>query len=319
MLHAAQENSLSELKKLGVGVQRPEGVVVGRDGRVWAADQASACAELRPDGTVRRAGKAGGLPNGICMDAQGRIIIANVGGLEGGAGPLQRLDVETGEVETLCDELDGRKLVISNFPVVDSAGNIWCSHSSWSVDLSELLLGDLADGSVFRVSPQGRVETLAEGLALANGMALDADESHLYVNQTTACNVLRYRINADGSLGEPSQYGPVLGEKLSDLAVISNPGPPEEMVKLGGPDGNNFDQEGNLWVTVVFANKVVAITPNGTLETIIEDPEGTIMKHPTNVSFGGDDMRDVYIGSITADYVVQARSPVPGLPLIHQR
>jgi hypothetical protein len=30
-------------------------------------------------------------------------------------------------------------------------------------------------------------------------------------------------------------------------------------------------------------------------------------------------MRDLYIGSIASDYVVHARSPIPGMPLVHQR
>ncbi|HJN92831.1 MAG TPA: hypothetical protein QGF05_08945, partial [Dehalococcoidia bacterium] len=54
-----------ELQRVGVGVQRPEDVVVSRDGRVWLSDQASACAEVLPDGSLRRVGEAGGAPNGI--------------------------------------------------------------------------------------------------------------------------------------------------------------------------------------------------------------------------------------------------------------
>ena len=45
---------LASLRKVGVGLKRPEDVVVGRDGRVWASDQASACAEILPDGSLRR-------------------------------------------------------------------------------------------------------------------------------------------------------------------------------------------------------------------------------------------------------------------------
>ena len=68
-----------------------------------------------------------------------------------------------------------------------------------------------------------------------------------------------------------------------------------------------------------MSNKVIAITPGGESVTMIEDLEGTIMQAPTNVSWGGPDMQDLYIGSIRSDYVVHARSPIPGEPLIHQR
>ena len=43
------------------------------------------------------------------------------------------------------------------------------------------------------------------------------------------------------------------------------------------------------------------------------------MRNPTNVSWGGADLCDLYIGSIATDYVVKVRSPVPGMPLVHQR
>src|SRR4029453_11969023 len=96
---------LSACRKIGIGLQRPEDVVVGRDGRVWASDQQSACAQILPDGSLKRVGKAGGAPNGINMDSQGRIIIANFE-----AGPVQRLDVESGTVEAICSEVAGGKL-----------------------------------------------------------------------------------------------------------------------------------------------------------------------------------------------------------------
>ena len=93
----------------------------------------------------------------------------------------------------------------------------------------------------------------------------------------------------------------------------------EQRGQLGLTDGCGFDQEGNLWVTLPMSNKVVAITPSFEVVTMIEDLDGEIMQAPTNVSWGGDDMCDLYIGSIRSDYVVHARSPIPGERLIHQR
>ena len=315
---------VSELTKVGIGVQRPEDVVVSQDGRVWLSDQASACAEARPDGSLRRVGEAGGAPNGINMDAEGRIIIANVGGLDrhgsqkaavGGGGPLQRLDTETGALEVLCTAVGGTPLVSSNYPIIDRAGNIYCSHST-SATVTDAFDGR-ADGFLFRSNVDGTVDLLAEGLQFANGLALDAAESHLYVCQTTGCNVICYAIRADGSLGDPEQYGPRLGLTIADVRD-QRPFSPETRGTLGLPDGCGFDQDGNLWVTLPMSNKVVAITPAGGVETMIEDLEGDVMRSPTNVSWGGEGLEDLYIGSIVTDYVVKARSPVPGLPLIHQ-
>jgi len=44
-----------------------------------------------------------------------------------------------------------------------------------------------------------------------------------------------------------------------------------------------------------------------------------MVNHPTNVTWGGPDLKDLYIGSIRAGYVLKARSSVAGLALIHQR
>ena len=301
---------LASLRKVGLGLQRPEDVVVSRDGSVWASDQASACAEIRPDGSLRRVGTAGGAPNGINMDTRGGIVIANFGLGTEPAGPLQRLDTETGRVEILCDEIDGRTLVSSNYPIVDSHGDIWCSHSTW--DRAQADKG-LADGFVYRVRPDGRVERMADGFQFANGLALDAGESHLYVCQSIGRNVLRLPIRRDGTLGPAEPYGPVLGEPAFPRAT------PAQRAMFGATDGCGFDQEGNLWVTLVLANKIVAITPSREVVTILHDPTGELMSGPTNVSWGGADLRDLYIGTIRKDYVLHARSPVPGLPLVHQR
>jgi gluconolactonase len=84
-------------------------------------------------------------------------------------------------------------------------------------------------------------------------------------------------------------------------------------------DGCGFDQAGNLWVTLVMANKLIAITPAGDVVTLLSDPDGRMMRNPTNVTWGGEDLCDLYIGNIATDYVVKVRSPIPGMPLVHQR
>jgi gluconolactonase len=303
---------LSALRKIGVGLQRPEDVVIGSDGRVWASDQASACAEIHPDGTLHRVGKVDGAPNGINMDAEGRIIIANFE-----AGPVQRLDVAGETVETICSEVEGRRLTSANYPILDRSGDIWCANSTFASPWQAALDGR-ADGMLFRVRPNGRAEKVAEGIRFANGLALDADESHIYVCETTGCDVLRYRIRSDGTLGKAERYGPVLGEPWSPNLDPTNLDP-NATSRMGLTDGCGFDAEGNLWVTLVVANRIVAITPKGDVVPVVDDPQGEIMRQPTNVSWGGSDMCDLYIGSITSDYVVYARSPVPGMRLFHQR
>ena len=313
---ALQPISLSDCEPVGAGVTRPEDVVVGRDGSVWLSDQQSACARLNEDGSLSRVGDAGGAPNGINMDLDGNIVIANFGGPETGHGPLQRLDPQSGEIETLCTELDGRTLFGCNYPTVDSRGRIWCSHSTFGP--LDAAFNGLDDGLIFRLDPDGNAVAVATDIRFANGIALDADENHLYVCETTGCDVIRYPILNDGTLGSMQHYGPKLGydnNEVQDQRPLSL----EMRSQLGLTDGCGFDEDGNLWVTLVLANKVVAITPELEVIDILSDPEGKLMRNPTNVTWGGDDMRDLYIGSVSTDYVIKTRSPVPGLRLVHQR
>ncbi|MEQ8660837.1 MAG: SMP-30/gluconolactonase/LRE family protein [Gammaproteobacteria bacterium] len=306
---------LAHCKRVGRGVQRPEDVVVSCDGRVWLSDQASACAEVLADGSLRRVGAAGGAPNGINMDRAGRIVIANYG--HGyGRGPLQRLDPATGVIEVLAEQLDGRPLVTCNYPVIDSQDRIWCTHSTWGGE--EFGADSPRDGLVFRVDPDGSVHTMASGLDFANGCALDAAEQYLYVCETVGCDVQRFPLRADGTLGAPERYGPKLGYAAHEVQHL-RPLSLATRSQLGLTDGCGFDAAGNLWVTLVMANKVVAITPAGDVVTMLSDPAGAVMQAPTNVSWGGPDLTDLYIGSVRSDYVVKVKSPIPGMPLVHQR
>ncbi|HEY2358926.1 MAG TPA: SMP-30/gluconolactonase/LRE family protein [Phenylobacterium sp.] len=302
----------SAFSKIAVGIDRPEDVVVGKDGRLFASDHQCAVAEIFPDGGFKRLGPKGGAPNGINMDREGRVLIANFGIYDREEGPLQRFDPATGKHETLLAEVGGKRLTSSNYPVMDEAGNIWCANSTHAETWPQALDGR-TDGFIFVLRPDGSSSVVAEGLKFPNGLALSADEGSLYCAQTSGADVMRFPILPGGRLGAGERYGPVLGE----LNMPGGPTHPAET--LGYTDGVGMDAEGNVWVCLPAANKVVAITPALEVVTVIHDPSGETVNHPTNVTWGGADLKDLYIGSIRAGYVLKARSPVAGEPLIHQR
>jgi gluconolactonase len=295
-------------QKIAVGIDRPEDVVVGPDGRIFASDHQCAVAEIFPDGSFKRLGPKGGAPNGLNMDRQGRVLIANFGIYDREDGPLQRFDPATGAHEILLAEVGGKRLTSANYPVMDGAGNIWCANSTHAETWPQALDGR-TDGFIFVLRPDGSSGIVAEGLKFPNGMALSKDEKTLFCAQTSGADVLAFPILP----GDGRRYGPVLGL----LQEAGQPAPDHN--DLGYTDGVGMDVDGNVWVCLPAANKVVAILPSLEVVTVIHDPSGETVNHPTNVTWGGPDLKDLYIGSIRADYVLKARSPVAGEALIHQR
>ena len=177
------------------------------------------------------------------------------------------------------------------------------------------------DGLVIRVDQKGKADVVARNILFARGVCFDAEEKHLYVVQGLAGTVLRYPRRRDGTLEQPKPYGPQVGilpqtlptpETLAQMSA-------RERGRIGIGDGCAFDAEGNLWVALVYANRIVAITPNHSVSVVINDPEGRLVNMPTNLIFGGPDLRDLYIAMAGTDYILKGRSPVPGLPLAHQR
>ncbi|MFA7263502.1 MAG: SMP-30/gluconolactonase/LRE family protein [Caulobacter sp.] len=306
-----------DFHKIAVGIDRPEDVVVGKDGRVFASDHQCAVAEIHPDGSFTRMGPRGGAPNGINMDLRGRVLIANFGIYDREEGPLQRFDPATGKHETLVAEVDGKRLTSANYPVLDRAGNIWCANSTHAETWPQALDGR-ADGFIFVLRPDGSTSIEAQGLKFPNGMALSADDRWLYCAQTSGADVMRFPVLKGGKLAAGERYGPVLGRLMAPDDAEAAAAAEHHPEDLGYTDGVGMDAEGNLWVCLPAANKVVAITPSGVVETVVHDPAGEIVNHPTNVTWGGPDLKDLYIGSIRAGYVLKARSPVAGQPHVHQ-
>ena len=306
------------LHPVGRGVDRPEQVVVAGDGRVFASDKASAVAELIDENTVRRMGQAGGEPNGIALDRNGHFLIANFG-----LGVLQDLDPVTGAITTvLGGQLDGRPLQWLNFVLVDSVGALWCSVSTMADDLVDTIARGTADGFIVRVTPDRRsAQVVADAVSFPNCMALDRDETHLYVVRTVASDVVRFPIRG-ATLGPRQRFGPPLGGRRPDeFGPQHSQSLADQQLcrRWGFADGCAFDADGNLWVSFVFPNRIVAISPDGRATVVVEDPDGALLSGPTSIAWGGQDMCDVYIGSILTPYVLKGRSSVPGLPMVHQR
>jgi sugar lactone lactonase YvrE len=324
----------SDLQFIGRDLQRPECILAEKNGILWTADARGGVMKILPDGTQTlitqeadsRFGQAmdmeerftrGTLPNGLAFAANGDILISNFG--------IDALEIMTreGKTRTLYDTIDGKPIGKVNFVLRDSQNRIWLTISTRIKNWMQAIRPNVLDGYIALVDKKG-IRVVADGLQFTNEIRLDAKEEFLYIVETCGRHISRMRVAADGSLSRREIFGP------SDL------GP------AGTPDGIAFDSFGNLWGTIVFGERLFAITPEGDLRVLFDDgdPEaiaefdrnffaGTIEpKHlaackskvapwMASVTFGGPDLKTVYIGCLIGTTIPYFRSPVAGLPMIH--
>lgn len=313
----------------GTGLERPECILAERNGTLWVADGRGGVTRIDPDGGQalilqgapntasgfhdRLVAAEGSLPNGLCFDADGSILVANWG--------TERLERMTrdGRTEVLLDRIDGQPLGKANFVARDRAGRLWLTVTTRMRPWTDHVRTMSRDGYIAVIDGRG-ARIVADGLCGTNELRFDATGQWLYVAETTARHVTRFRVEGD-RLGERAIYGPA---------------------NLGGfCDGIALDAHGNLWTTLVMADRLVAITPEGDLRTILDlggdasalaaldaawaagtlTPDvmqgagGTLCRWMASLTFGGGDLRTVYLGSLQGRRIPFFRSPVAGLAL----
>ena len=286
--------SLEQVKTIGEGLLRPEGVMALDDGSLYAADGRGRCARIGRDGRTSFFGAVGGAPNGICIDCHGHCIIANIGN-----GEVQSLSPD-GNHAVLMTQVDGIRMPSPNFPFIDSRERLWVSISTKRPDLEDAFRSPAPDGCIVRLH-NGTSVIAAEGIFFANGIALDPAEQFLYVAETLQKRILRYPLRGDGSLGPQEIYGPPF------------------LGPLGFPDGIAFDEAENLWVTFPAWNAIGYIDKKGALHIVMEDKERRVLHRPSNICFGGEGRRTAFIGSLDGRNIPCFEVPFPGMRLVHQR
>ncbi len=309
---------LSDLTYTGHELVRPESVLAQPDGTLWTSDGRGGVTRINPNGSQQFVdGLGGNEPNGLAMTDDGSLIIANLG-----QSKVQKLHTN-GQVEDLLAEVNGIRMTTPNFVFLDSLNRLWISVMTQEQHWWPAAAAPRADGYIVLLDEKGP-HIVADGLYLTNEIRLDAQEEYLYVVETMKNHMLRFRVQADGSLTGKEIFGP---DNLGTGAAI---------------DGFTIDADGNIWVTLVLRNGLGIITPDGDYHTVIEDPredvlasfEGKIargtaepndmmmaagphLQFITSLAFGGPDLRTAYLGSLAMSTLPTFQAPVAGLPLRH--
>ncbi len=113
---------------------------------------------------------------------------------------------------------------------------------------------------------------VANDLNYANGIGISPDQKTLYVSQTVSNCILKFAIEADGTLSHRSNFA-----LLNVLTKNKNDSP------WLGPDSMKIDSKGNIYVAQWFGGKILKISPEGKLLHVFEIAAGD---GTTNVAFG---------------------------------
>lgn len=149
----------------------------------------------------------------------------------------------------------------------DAQGRIWIST------MDRKLQSGI--GSITQVNAQYGSNSFKTGAKLGNGVCFSPDGKWLYFSDTTKRAIFRFPL---------AQFGDQ--ESGRELFVQLDEAP-------GRPDGCSVDSDGCLWSARVGGGRIDRYAPDGTLMGYLETP----VSHPTHCTFGGPDMRTLFVTS----------------------
>jgi gluconolactonase len=295
---------VAHITEIASGLQFPEGPIAMPDGTVVLVEiRRGTLSRVSLDGTVTVIAEPGGGPNGAAIGPDGKCYVCNNGGFEwhdrggltfpGGQPPdysggrIERVDLESGEVEVLYTECDGHSLRGPNDLVFDREGGFWFT------DHGKYRPRERDRTGVFYATPDGtHIEEKIFPLEAPNGVGLSPDEDVLYVAETPTGRLWAFDIEAPGRVGA--------GRRM--LAQI--------------PDYHLFDSlavdgTGNVCVATIITGGISVHSPDGASVELIPLPD----RLTTNICFGGPDLRTAFVTLSSTGKLVSVPWPTPGLPL----
>ena len=307
---------MPELKEIATGLRFPEGPVAMSDGSVIVTEiDAGKITRVSPDGSKDLVAETGGGPNGAAVGPDGKLYVCNNGNafdyidMDGlllprqppsnyEGGRIERVDVESGAVEVLYSECDGRPLRAPNDIVFDAQGGFWFTDHGLREERTNDRTG------VFYALPDGsEVREVVHPLDAPNGVGLSPDGSRLYVAETYTACVWWWPISAPGVVEPPPGLLPHDGQLLARL-------PGFQFLDSLGVDG-----DGNVCVATLGSGGITSLSPeDGSVVEFVET--GDLLT--TNICFGGEGLRTAYITLSGTGRLAQTDWPRAGLELAHK-
>jgi sugar lactone lactonase YvrE len=228
---------------------------------VWYSDViAGGVHGVWPDGRTQSFNRERMWTGGVLVNADGCVLST-------GAGGIMWNDPATGASGWLLQELEGRPINGVNEMMPDGTGGIYFGTN----DIEMVIAGQPSrPTALYRLTVEGEVIKLAEGLNFTNGLMLSPDGRQFYCNDTF---VATYAFDVQPDL------------TLANRRVL---------LDRDDVDGVAVDVEGNLWITGFRSSELARIRPDGSPLAPVQTPSGPV----TQIRFFGSDMRDYYINTV---------------------
>jgi gluconolactonase len=254
-----------------------EGPCVDQDGNLWCVDiPGGRVFRVDPRGNFSLVVQYDGWPNGLKIHRDGRIFIADH------KHGIMVLDPQRRQVKPWLERAGIERFKAVNDLFFAANGDLYFTDQGLTG------LQD-ATGRVFRVTPAGQVSCLVANVPSPNGLVMNLDESVLYVAATRANAVWALPFARDGSV-----------TKVATFLQLSGG---------GGPDGLALDAQGRLLVAHVGLGSVWVFDRYGEPVYRIRSPAGRLT---TNIAFGGEDGKTLFITEGEDVVVLRARLDVAG-------
>ena len=180
----------------------------------------------------------------------------------------------------VCDEMGGELTSFGevfadqhlrfNDGACDPAGNFLCGTMAYDETPGA--------GTLYRLAPDRSVETVLTGVTISNGLAWTADSSTAFYNDTPTGRVDVFDSSSSGELLHRRPFATIDSE-------------------IGTPDGLTVDAAGGVWVAIWGGAAVHRYSPEGRIDEVVELPA----KNVTACTFGGDDLRELFITTSRID------------------
>jgi gluconolactonase len=263
-----------KIVKLHTGFKFTEGPAADKDGNVYFSDIPNErIHKVDKDGKLSIFREKSNRANGLKVNAKGEVVACEM------AGRVVAISPDGKNVRVLADKYDGKPFNAPNDLVLDKQGGVYFTDPTFGAP-KPLPQGKAA---VYYIAADGKVTRLIDDLTQPNGVILSPDEKTLYVIPTGPAEMMAYPVEAPGKLGKGRVFC-----TLQDKAGK----------KGTGGDGCTIDTKGNLYITSQIGIQV--FDPTGKFLGAIAFPE-----QPANVTFGGSDMKTLFVTARSSLYTVR--------------